>query len=113
MLGWDTSGEKKLLRVIDFRIYPIVAILSLLNFLGRANFARANAEALVRDLNLTDMESQTCISISIVRYVQIQGPSNIPTGDMGRQLSFFDGLTVIECSMMLIVTHQMTKVFSV
>lgn len=74
---WDPAAEKALVRKIDLRIFPVMIILFILNFIDRNNFANARLRGLEADLNLTDVEYQTCISILLVGYVLMQVPSNL------------------------------------
>jgi sugar phosphate permease len=75
--NWDANEEKRLVRKMDIRIFPIMIILFILNFIDRNNFANARLKGLEEDLNLSDVEYQTCISILLVGYVAMQIPSNM------------------------------------
>ncbi|ETN40837.1 uncharacterized protein HMPREF1541_05117 [Cyphellophora europaea CBS 101466] len=75
--SWSDADEKKLVRKMDLRIFPIMIILFILNFIDRNNFANARLKGLEEDLNLTDVQYQTCISILLVGYVAMQIPSNM------------------------------------
>ena len=75
--SWDAAEEKKLVRKMDIRIFPIMIILFILNFIDRNNFANARLKGLEEDLKLSDVEYQTCISILLVGYVAMQIPSNM------------------------------------
>lgn len=75
--SWDAAAEKALVRKIDMRIFPVMIILFILNFIDRNNFANARLRGLEDDLNLSDVEYQTCISILLVGYVSCQIPSNL------------------------------------
>jgi MFS family permease len=74
---WDPQAEKALVRKIDLRIFPVMIILFILNFIDRNNFANARLNGLEADLGLTDVQYQTCISILLVGYVSMQVPSNL------------------------------------
>ena len=74
---WDPAAEKDLVRKIDLRIFPVMIILFILNFIDRNNFANARLRGLEKDLKLTDVQYQTCISILLVGYVLMQVPSNL------------------------------------
>lgn len=39
--SWSAEDEKKLVRKLDFRIFPVIIILFILNFIDRNNFANA------------------------------------------------------------------------
>ncbi|KAL2203301.1 major facilitator superfamily transporter [Sarocladium strictum] len=75
--NWDANEEKRLVRKMDIRIFPIMIILFILNFIDRNNFANARLRGLEEDLNLSDVQYQTCISILLVGYVSMQIPSNM------------------------------------
>ncbi|KAJ9157211.1 Major facilitator superfamily transporter [Pleurostoma richardsiae] len=74
---WGPDEEKALVRKIDLRIFPIMIILFILNFIDRNNFANARLKGLEADLKLSDVQYQTCISILQVGYVSMQIPSNM------------------------------------
>lgn len=74
---WDLKEEAALVRRIDLRIFPVMVVLFILNFIDRNNFANARLKGLEEDLNLTDVQYQTCISILLVGYVAMQIPSNM------------------------------------
>lgn len=94
-LTWEPEEEKALLRSIDLRIFPIVVVLFLLNFLDRVNFATARLKGLERDLGLTDVEYQTCISILFAGYVSMQIPSNMILNKVSRPSWYIAALTGI------------------
>lgn len=76
-LDWTASDERGLVRKIDLRIFPILIVLFILNFIDRGNFANARLKGLQDDLGLDDVQYQTCISILLVGYVLMQVPSNM------------------------------------
>ena len=82
--SWDPAEEKALVRKMDVRIFPIMIILFILNFIDRNNFANARLKGLEEDLNLSDVEYQTCISILLVGYVAMQIPSNMVLNKLTR-----------------------------
>ncbi|KAI8209731.1 hypothetical protein K4K52_013218 [Colletotrichum sp. SAR 10_76] len=75
--NWDPATEKALVRKIDLRIFPVMIVLFILNFIDRNNFANARLSGLERDLKLTDVQYQTCISVLLSGYVAMQIPSNM------------------------------------
>lgn len=81
---WDPAAEKALVRKIDLRIFPVMIILFILNFIDRNNFANARLRGLQEDLNLSDVQYQTCISILLVGYVLMQIPSNLVLNAISR-----------------------------
>ncbi|KAF7552893.1 hypothetical protein G7046_g7272 [Stylonectria norvegica] len=81
---WDPAAEKALVRKIDLRIFPVMIILFILNFIDRNNFANARLRGLQEELGLSDVEYQTCISILLVGYVVMQIPSNLVLNAVSR-----------------------------
>ncbi|KAI8219231.1 MFS transporter prlL [Colletotrichum sp. SAR 10_86] len=75
--NWDPATEKALVRKIDLRIFPVMIVLFILNFIDRNNFANARLSGLEKDLKLTDVQYQTCISVLLSGYVAMQIPSNM------------------------------------
>ncbi|EME85985.1 uncharacterized protein MYCFIDRAFT_81945 [Pseudocercospora fijiensis CIRAD86] len=74
--SWTADEERHLVRKLDIRIFPAIIVLFILNFIDRNNFANARLKGLEADLQLSDVECQTCISILLVGYVSCQVPSN-------------------------------------
>jgi hypothetical protein len=71
-LEWSPADEKALVRKIDTRIFPVLILLLILNFIDRNNFANARLKDLEKDLGLSSVQYQTCISILLVGYVAMQ-----------------------------------------
>jgi hypothetical protein len=53
MASFAHLDEKKILRKMDLRLIPMLALLYLLSFLDRGNIGNAKIEGLVEDLNMT------------------------------------------------------------
>lgn len=66
--SWTAQDEATLRWKIDLRLFPVLIILFILNFIDRNNFANARLKGLEADLNLSDVEYQTCISILLIGY---------------------------------------------
>lgn len=49
--SWNAEDEKKLVRKLDIRIFPVIIVLFILNFIDRNNFANARLKvcAYIRD----------------------------------------------------------------
>lgn len=70
-------NEKALIRKIDYRLVPWLALLYLLSFLDRTNIGNANLFGLSKDLKLTTVEYNTCLAIFFAFYVMFEVPSNM------------------------------------
>lgn len=44
--SWDAEDEKRLVRKLDIRIFPVIIVLFILNFIDRNNFANARLKVL-------------------------------------------------------------------
>ena len=60
-------GRKATLK-LDLIIMPAMVIMYILNYLDRQNIASAKLANIERDLNLSDVEYQTCVSLLFVGY---------------------------------------------
>jgi MFS family permease len=92
---WSAQDERALVRKIDVRIFPVMVFLFILNFIDRNNFSNARLKGLEADLNLTDVQYQTCISILLVGYVTMQIPSNMILNKLSRPSWYLCGSVAI------------------
>jgi len=53
---------------LDIRIMPCMVVMYIMNYLDRQNIAAAKLADIDQDLNMTDVQYQTCISILFVGY---------------------------------------------
>ncbi|OQE44372.1 hypothetical protein PENCOP_c002G02169 [Penicillium coprophilum] len=65
---------------LDLRIMPCMVLMYIMNYLDRQNIAAAKLANIDRDLSMTDVQYQTCISILFVGYILMQVPSNLVVG---------------------------------
>jgi MFS family permease len=92
---WTAEQEASLRWKIDLRVFPILIILFILNFIDRNNFANARLKGLEADLHLSDVEYQTCISILLIGYVLCQVPSNMVLNILRRPSWYLTTCTAI------------------
>lgn len=69
--------NQKLVRKIDLVILPIISILYILNYIDRQNLAAAKLQGITDDLNMSEQDFATAISILFVGYLPFQIPSNL------------------------------------
>ncbi|CEJ90732.1 Putative Major facilitator superfamily transporter [[Torrubiella] hemipterigena] len=69
--------EKKILRKMDIRLIPVLALLYLLSFLDRGNIGNANVEGLSVDLGLKGYEYNWCLTAFFFTYAAFEVPSNL------------------------------------
>ncbi|OTA93843.1 hypothetical protein M434DRAFT_72315 [Hypoxylon sp. CO27-5] len=69
--------EKKILRKMDIRLIPMLAILYLLSFLDRGNIGNAKIEGLQEDLRMSSDEYNWCLTVFFFTYAAFEVPSNL------------------------------------
>ncbi|KAH8180277.1 major facilitator superfamily protein [Sarocladium implicatum] len=69
--------EKKMVRKMDFVIMPIIGVLYILNYIDRQALAATRVYGIMEDLNMSEAQFATAISILFVGYLPFQIPSNM------------------------------------
>ncbi|CAI4211292.1 unnamed protein product [Parascedosporium putredinis] len=69
--------QKKILRKMDIRLIPMLALLYLLSFLDRGNIGNAKIEGLQEDLNMTPDQYNWCLTVFFFTYAAFEVPSNL------------------------------------
>ncbi|KAL4782818.1 major facilitator superfamily domain-containing protein [Aspergillus varians] len=69
--------NRKIVRKIDLVILPTIGILYILNYIDRQNLAAAKLQGIMEDLNMTEENFATAVSILFVGYLPFQIPSNL------------------------------------
>ena len=64
--------ELALVRKIDIRLLPMIVLMYILNYLDRNNIASARLAGLEKELKLTSVQYNTCVSILFVGYLLMQ-----------------------------------------
>ena len=70
-------NERALTRKLDVTLLPAVTILYLMSFLDRSNVANAKVEGLATDLNISDGDYLSGLTLFFVGYVLFEVPWNI------------------------------------
>ncbi|KAI0486412.1 major facilitator superfamily domain-containing protein [Xylaria cf. heliscus] len=69
--------EKKILRKMDIRLIPMLALLYLLSFLDRGNIGNAKIEGLQEDLKISGDQYNLCLTVFFFSYAAFEVPSNL------------------------------------
>jgi hypothetical protein len=69
--------EKAILRKMDIRLIPMLALLYLLSFLDRGNIGNAKIEGLVEDLGMTGPQYNWTLTVFFFTYAAFEVPSNL------------------------------------
>jgi hypothetical protein len=68
---------KRVLRKIDYRLVPLLAVLYLVAFIDRSNIGNARIAGLTKDLNLAGLQYNTAVTLFFPPYCLFEVPSNI------------------------------------
>ena len=66
--------EKKILRKMDLRLIPMLALLYLLSFLDRGNIGNPKIEGLTEDLHMTGPQYNWCLTVFFFTYAAFEVP---------------------------------------
>ncbi|KAK7744055.1 hypothetical protein SLS53_003572 [Cytospora paraplurivora] len=69
--------EAKVLRKMDLRLIPMLALLYLLSFLDRGNIGNAKIEGLQEDLHMLPYQYNWCLTAFFFTYAAFEVPSNL------------------------------------
>jgi len=75
--GFDAKCEAKLLRKMDIRLIPLLAVLYLMSFLDRGNIGNARLAGLETDLNLVGNQYAWTLTVFFFSYAAFEVPSNL------------------------------------
>lgn len=75
--GFDAACEAKLLRKMDVRLIPVLALLYLMSFLDRGNIGNARLAGLETDLGLVGNQYAWTLTIFFFSYAAFEVPSNL------------------------------------
>jgi len=76
-VDFSNVDEKKVLRKMDLRLLPMLALLYLLSFLDRGNIGNAKIEGLTDDLHMTGPQYNWCLTVFFFTYCAFEVPSNL------------------------------------
>ena len=92
--AYPEADRKKILRKIDFRLVPCLALLYLAAHIDRANIGNAKIEGLVEDLGMTNIQYNIVLSIFFIPYILLEVPSNVVLKKFRRPSSYLGTLVV-------------------
>ncbi|EGX90923.1 MFS transporter, putative [Cordyceps militaris CM01] len=85
--------RQKIIRKVDVRLVPMLAILYLMSHLDRANIGNAKIEGLTTDLKLGNLQYNIILSLFFIPYILLEIPSNILLKRF-RRPSYYIGMLV-------------------
>ncbi|KAL4931455.1 major facilitator superfamily domain-containing protein [Aspergillus undulatus] len=75
--AFSAQMQKRVLRKMDLRLIPMLALLYLLAFLDRGNIGNAKIEGMLDDLHMSGQEYNLCLTVFFFTYVAFELPSNL------------------------------------
>ncbi|KAG5654892.1 hypothetical protein KAF25_005849 [Fusarium avenaceum] len=75
--NFTPEQRKTVIKKVDRRLVPMLAILYLISHLDRANIGNAKIEGLATDLNLVGNQYNIVLSLFFIPYILLEIPSNI------------------------------------
>ncbi|OAA65554.1 major facilitator superfamily transporter [Niveomyces insectorum RCEF 264] len=73
---YDAAKRKAIVRKIDWRLPPFLALLYMMSYLDRSNIANAEIEGILEDLHMTGIQYNVATSLFFVTYIVFEIPSN-------------------------------------
>ncbi|KAI8665100.1 MFS domain-containing protein [Fusarium sp. Ph1] len=92
--SFPDDRKKAVVRKIDVRLVPLLAILYLFSFIDRANIGNAKIEGLEDDLKITPSQYNIALSVFFVPYVVLEVPSNYLLTKFKRPSVYIGGIIV-------------------
>ncbi|KAJ5585849.1 hypothetical protein N7450_005636 [Penicillium hetheringtonii] len=75
--NFTPEQRKIVLRKVDFRLVPMLAVLYLISHLDRANIGNAKIAGMTKDLSLSGIQYNIALSLFFIPYVLLEVPSNM------------------------------------
>ncbi|KAJ5664678.1 hypothetical protein N7462_011491 [Penicillium macrosclerotiorum] len=95
--------RKSLLKKVDYRLVPMLALLYLVSHLDRANIGNAKTAGMTSDLNLSGIQYNIALSLFFIPYVLLEVPSNMLLKNFARP-SVYLGILVISWGIIMTLT---------
>ncbi|KAI1384363.1 MFS general substrate transporter [Hypoxylon trugodes] len=73
----DAHAERRLVRKIDFYVWPILFVIYVMSFLDRINISNARIQGMTEDLNLYGSRFNIALFVYFVPYILLEVPSNM------------------------------------
>ncbi|KAI9043582.1 putative MFS transporter [Aspergillus affinis] len=102
-MGFSEERRKRVIRKVDVRLVPMLAVLYLISHLDRSNIGNAKIEGLVDDLGLSGIQWNIVLSIFFVPYVLLEVPSNMLLKNFKRP-SVYLGILIVSWGIMMTLT---------
>ncbi|KAF4554522.1 MFS-type transporter-like protein 70 [Elsinoe fawcettii] len=94
---------KKMIRKVDIRLVPVLALLYLAAHIDRANIGNAKIEGMDKDLGLDGIKYNIALSIFFVPYILLEVPSNIILKKFKRPSTYI-GILVVSWGIVMTFT---------
>ncbi|KAI5456668.1 major facilitator superfamily domain-containing protein [Mariannaea sp. PMI_226] len=75
--NYDEAETRRILRKVDYRIVPALAVMYLISFIDRSNIGNAKVAGMNEDLGLSGSQYNIALSVFFIPYILFEIPSNI------------------------------------
>ncbi|KAH7123322.1 major facilitator superfamily domain-containing protein [Dactylonectria estremocensis] len=93
--NFSPAQRKQVIRKVDVRLIPMLAVLYLISHLDRANIGNAKIEGLADDLNLVGNQWNIVLSLFFIPYILLEIPSNMLLKNFKRPSYYLGSLVTI------------------
>ncbi|KAI0122798.1 MFS general substrate transporter [Daldinia grandis] len=73
----DAHAERRLLRKIDFHVWPILFVIYMMSFLDRINISNARIQGMTEELDLYGNKFNIALFVYFIPYILLEVPSNM------------------------------------
>ncbi|USW57961.1 Putative major facilitator superfamily, MFS transporter superfamily [Septoria linicola] len=101
--NFSEEKRKRMIRKIDVRLVPVLALLYLAAHIDRANIGNAKIEGLTEDLNLDGIQYNIALSIFFIPYILLEVPSNVILKKFKRPSTYI-GILVVSWGIVMTFT---------
>ncbi|RTE68843.1 hypothetical protein BHE90_016779 [Fusarium euwallaceae] len=74
---YDEAETRRILRKVDYRVVPALAVMYLISFIDRSNIGNAKVAGMNQDLGLSGKQYNIAVTVFFVPYILFEVPSNI------------------------------------
>ncbi|KAL3472834.1 major facilitator superfamily domain-containing protein [Aspergillus californicus] len=101
--GFSEERKKRIIRKVDIRLVPMLAVVYLISHLDRSNIGNAKILGLTEDLGLSGIQYNIALSLFFIPYILLEVPSNILLKRFARP-SVYLGILIVSWGIIMTLT---------
>ncbi|KEQ69446.1 MFS general substrate transporter [Aureobasidium namibiae CBS 147.97] len=101
--NFPEDQRKAMIRKVDLRLVPVLAVLYLFSHIDRANIGNAKIEGMMEDLGMSGIQYNIVLSIFFIPYILLEVPSNVLLKKFKRP-SHYIGMLVVSWGTIMTLT---------